>query len=608
MYNKLLQRQLKRFEKRHGPLPEGLEFLFETISQSYDHYEQDRVLLERAMELSSSELTESNDKLHEETENQKRVMEKLSSENRRRERAERALTESKNQLIQFIEALPVGVYILDKDGYPYYINKIARDILRVTDSHDISFEQLTHHLTLQNRESSEPYVIEDMPVLKALQGNASTKDDMVLCHDDEQIPLQIWAAPIYNTSGIVEYAIAAFTDISSRLQVERELTFAKDEALEAVRLKSEFVANMSHEIRTPLNGVVGMASLLEYTELDNEQLDYLETIKASSNALMSIINDILDFSKIEAGRIFLEAFPFDLYECFAETLDLYAPIAFDKNLELTYYLSPDSPRNIFGDVTRFKQILGNLLSNAVKFTKEGEILVTCESKRLDENKIWLNIKVIDTGIGIPANQLNRLFESFSQVDGSITRRYGGTGLGLSICKQLIELMHGKIDIESTPGIGTSFSYSLVLEMIDEEQFSPNPGLRGKKIMIVDDNASNLSFLNELLQYWGMQCATFASPEKALAYQKTNPDLDIALIDCRLTFNPASKIEAIEIDGYEIAKQIKVLMPDLPVALLHELGKPIPPDSTPSIMRIHKPLHPICLHDRLTSLILTEALH
>lgn len=602
MYNKLLQRQLKRFEKRHGPLPEGLESLLETISQSYDHYDQDRVLLERAMELSSKELSESNEKLHQEAENQKQVLKKLSSENRRRERAERALTESKNQLTQFIEALPVGVYIVDKEGYPYYINKIARGILRV---HDTMFERLTGRFTLLNRETNEIYELSEIPLIQALEGKTTTRDNVILCHDDAQIPLQIWAAPIYDTAGNVEYAISAFTDISSRLQVERELTFAKDEALEAVRLKGEFVANMSHEIRTPLNGVVGMASLLEYTELDEEQRDYLEIIKASSNALMSIINDILDFSKIEAGKIFLEAFPFDLYECFAETLDLYAPLAFDKKLELTYHLAPDTPRNIYGDITRFKQILSNILSNAVKFTNEGEILITCESQCLDTNKVRLSIKVIDTGIGIPANRLNQLFDSFSQVDGSITRRYGGTGLGLSICKQLIELMHGTINIESTPGVGTCFNYTLVMEMMDGERFMPAPALEGKKILIVDDNASNLSFLNELLQNWGLQCATFASPEKALAYHKTHSNLDLALVDYRLTFDAASKIGAIEIDGYEIARQMKVLTPDLPVLLMHELGQPFPPDNSPSITRLHKPLHPLCLHDKLVSLLLTK---
>ena len=591
MYNKLLERQLKRYLRRHAPLPEEAHALLEAISKSYDHYERDRVLLERAMELSSMELTTSNERLRQEAAAQEEVLAELSAENQRRKEAEEALRESKNLLIQFIEAIPVGVYILDARGLPFYVNKIARDVLRVPDVSDKPFEKLTQAYTILRRQSGTPYPEEDLPIIRAFHGESCVVDDMLLCYEDARIPLQIWAAPIYNSAGAVEYAIAAFTDISERLEAEQELIDAKDEAFAASRVKNEFLANMSHEIRTPMNGVIGMTSLLEYTDLDEEQQDYLQTIKSSSEALLAIINDILDYSKIEAGKVELEFHPFDLHQCLADTLDLFAPRAFEKGVELAYYLHQSVPKHIQGDITRFKQVLSNLLSNAIKFTHEGEVVVSVESKPVGERQHLLNISVRDTGIGIPADRLGRLFQSFSQADGSTTRKYGGTGLGLSIAKQLVELMGGSIEVASSPGVGTVFQYSILAGAVDTPAPAIASSLKGHRALIVDDNETNRRILEEMLVLWGMVPRTCTSAEEALELLDASHAFDVALIDMQMP----------GMDGAELAQRIKARCHSLPLILLSSVGLHGGRSASIFAARLFKPIHPSRLHDTLAIL-------
>jgi len=376
----------------------------------------------------------------------------------------------------------------------------------------------------------------------------------------------ILAAAIFFVCGLWAFQLKT----ASELQVAKSLEVvraerAREEAETANRSKSAFLAMMSHEIRTPMNGVIGMASLLASTKLTEEQREYTDTIQNCGESLLVVINDILDYSKIESGKMELEQRDVDVRNCIEEVLDVFASKAAESGVDLIYEIDYNVPSLIVGDSVRLRQVLMNLVGNSIKFTNQGEIFVGVHAQELTNENVTLNFEVRDTGIGISADKLDRLFKPFSQVDSSTTRKYGGTGLGLVICERIVGFMGGTIAVESKPGAGTTFRFSIkagVSHHATRMYVHQNVAqMQGKKILVIDDNGTSRAILNNQLSTWKLTPLIASSAKQGLDLMAKHNDINLVLVDMQMP----------EMNGVDFARELKKSGKQTPVILLSSIG-------------------------------------
>ncbi|HEB66058.1 MAG TPA: response regulator [Chloroflexi bacterium] len=486
------------------------------------------------------------------------------------QRAIRKIEGVKQEWLAMLDNLPYIVCLLDADGKILRGNRTIEN-WGLVNVHDLRGQNSIHALFHPDCHDTE------CPWQTFLEQAHNAVLQGVIVHTEIQDPilgkyLRVQIRPLRKQNGWREtpeggVATLIVEDISNLKNAEAALVEAKEAAEETARAKSQFLANMSHEIRTPLNAIIGMTGLLLDTALNYEQRDFVRTIRASGDALLNVINDILDFSKIEAGMLQLEKTPFDLRDAVEGVLDLMAPLVGEKHIDLAYVIQDMTPSTLVGDITRLRQVLVNLVGNAIKFTEAGEVVVSVQAQRLDERNYRFHFAIRDTGIGIPKEHMGRLFQSFSQLDASTTRKYGGSGLGLAISKRLVEMMGGRIWVESTLGKGSTFHFTIVAETRPEQRRTYLSGrqrhIAGRHILIVDDNATNRYILTRHARTWGLKASTFSSGEEAVQWVRQGNEFDFAILDMQMP----------EMNGLQVAQALKQIdkVKNKPLVLLTSIG-------------------------------------
>ncbi|MBS1130398.1 MAG: sensor hybrid histidine kinase [Proteobacteria bacterium] len=475
-----------------------------------------------------------------------------------RKRMEAQLSEQLHLVEELIENIPLPIYLKDSSGRYIRLNRAFEQFFQVRRE---AFIGRTLHDLLPAEDARQHAEMDaDLFAAKGTQ----TYEATVHSRDGIAHETIYRKAVLTRRDGSVSGLLGIIVDITDRKRAEIEVLRAKEAAEAANRAKSDFLANMSHEIRTPMNGVIGMTDLALETALTAEQREYLNIAKSSAESLLTVINDILDFSKIEAGKLQVEDIPFDLHRLIADTLKPLALRAHEKNIEILSDVVHDVPRFVKGDPSRIRQVLVNLVGNAIKFTEQGEIALQADLMQLQNGHAVIHFAVRDTGIGISADKQVLIFDAFAQEDSSTTRKYGGTGLGLSICRRLVELMGGTLWLHSEPGKGSTFHFSVQLQI--SENAIPlviHPvDVTGRHMLIVDDNATNRRILRGMLATLHVTCLEADSGKTALALMREQgSQFDCILLDAQMP----------EMDGYELARHLHAEHPALPPMLMLSSG-------------------------------------
>ena len=460
----------------------------------------------------------------------------------RRREIEQAIQDQLMFQAALIDTIPNPIFIKNTDARFVGCNKAYEEAFGI--SRDAMLGKTVLDLEFLPVSARQAYHDEDTTLLR--EGGMRRHEFPITLADKQDHHVLYWVASFDLSDGRRGGMIGVIVDIS-------ELKAAQARAEEATQAKSDFLARMSHEIRTPMNAIIGMSHLALQTELTAKQHDYISKIRSAAHNLLGIINDILDFSKIEAGRMEIESIPFHLEEVLDNLANIISVKGEEKGLEVLFSLHPNVPNELMGDPLRLGQILINLANNAIKFTEKGEVVISIELEQQDEKSVMLRCSVRDTGIGLTQEQLGRLFQSFSQADGSHTRKYGGTGLGLTICKRLVEMMGGEIRVESEPGHGSTFTFTLRLGRVERRgrpRFEPAVDLRGMRALVVDDNSTARDILSSTLESFSFRVTTAAAGQEALdellRASGTGDPYELVLMDWKMP----------GMDGIETAQRIK----------------------------------------------------
>lgn len=483
----------------------------------------------------------------------------ISTDITERKRTELALRDSEALYHSLVECVPLCILRKNREGRFTFANQKFCQMMR------LPAEQILGKTDYDffPPELADKYRRDDRRVLETGEIFEDIEEHQTPV--GQKLFVQVIKSPVRDAAGNIVEVQCMFMDVTERKRAEEELRKAREAAEAANRAKSDFLANMSHEIRTPLNAIIGLTELLLQTPLNDLQREYLQMILESGELLLALINDVLDFSKIEAGKLELDQRPFDLREHLGDTVKLLAARASQKGLELAVDVGSDVPDSVIGDPGRLRQVMLNLLSNAIKFTDQGEVVVQvrCQERQPDHAIILFSVR--DTGIGIPREKQDRIFQAFEQVDTSTTRRYGGTGLGLAIASRLVGLMGGRIWVESEPGKGSTFYFTAQLG-IGKTEFSVERRnalqyLRGLRVLVVDDNATNRAILQTLLQGWDMAPVCVDGADAALAQlvqaRQRGQSFDLVITDAAMPGR----------DGFQLIEDIHRQESSPPVILL-----------------------------------------